>query len=508
MKFRKFSEEQISALKKYYPLGDWDSLFKYFPNQKKANIKGLARRLDVKRDFSDAVSNTDYTGEKRNLLTAICFDHKEKNTVYWKCKCECGNETVIPIYSFLNGSIKSCGCLRHRPAVNAKDFTGQRFGMLTAIEKLAKYKNGETYYRCLCDCGNEKIVYSGNLSSGHTVSCGHSNHKRTEFWKVKHPLDEDTRTYTVYRHISPNGKSYIGITKQEDIEKRFLKGNGYNSQPVFWRAIQKYGWDSFRHEVLEENLTEKEACEKEIYYINEVYHSLAPNGYNTSEGGDSGSDHSKPVIQYYKGEPVNFFESISDASKKLRVAQYTIRSHIGEDKSIGGYYFEQMNSIYKYDIPADLYLMVNENHYDISKVVAKELSAITIKRNLKGSKPVNKYDLEGHYICTFPSIASACESIDGSKSNAVCAAVNPNRQGDIAYGYLWRYDTGDHSDISPHRYKKKRSVLQIDAETGDIINEYPSISVAARSLKTGNNQIAEACRGERETLKGCKWRFK
>ena len=47
--------------------------------------------------------------------------------------------------------------------------------------------------------------------------------------------------------------------------------------------------------------------------------------------------------------------------------------------------------------------------------------------------------MEGHYICTFPSIASACESIDGSKSNAVCAAVNPNRQGDIAYDYQWKY---------------------------------------------------------------------
>lgn len=83
--------------------------------------------------------------------------------------------------------------------------------------------------------------------------------------------------------------------------------------------------------------------------------------------------------------------------------------------------------------------------------------------------------MEGHYICTFPSIASACESIDGSKSNAVCAAVNPNRQGDIAYGYQWKYDTGDHSDIKPYKYKVKKTVLQIDISTNEIINEYPSI---------------------------------
>ena len=35
MMSRKFSEKQIQILKEYYPKGDWDMIFKYFPNQKK-----------------------------------------------------------------------------------------------------------------------------------------------------------------------------------------------------------------------------------------------------------------------------------------------------------------------------------------------------------------------------------------------------------------------------------------------------------------------------------------
>lgn len=84
------------------------------------------------------------------------------------------------------------------------------------------------------------------------------------------------------------------MTKQEP-ERRFQKGAGYKTQEAFYRAIEKYGWDSFKHEILEKGLTEKEACEKEAYYISEVYNSFAPNGYNSREGGIHGRSIFMPV---------------------------------------------------------------------------------------------------------------------------------------------------------------------------------------------------------------------
>ncbi len=53
----------------------------------------------------------------------------------------------------------------------AKDYTGQKFNRLKAIERIAE-KNKPTKYRCVCDCGNEVMVGVSSLSGGSTKSCG------------------------------------------------------------------------------------------------------------------------------------------------------------------------------------------------------------------------------------------------------------------------------------------------------------------------------------------------
>lgn len=52
------------------------------------------------------------------------------------------------------------------------DLRGERFGKLTVVEAVGKAKNGATLWRCKCDCGKESIVQGGNLRNGHTASCG------------------------------------------------------------------------------------------------------------------------------------------------------------------------------------------------------------------------------------------------------------------------------------------------------------------------------------------------
>ena len=502
----KYTKEDIEIIKKYYPIGDWDTLFKHFPNSNKVAIKGYANKHGIYRKIDNQLSYQDITGKKYNMLTAISFDHKKNNTVFWKCKCDCGNVTVVDIYALVKGTTKSCGCLRHKMAVNAKDFTGMKFGLLTAVERLSKYKKGETYYRCNCECGKtDVIVKSGNLRSGHTISCGTHNHKRIEYKVIKDQLDDNKNNYSVYRHIAPNGKSYIGITKQ-DPERRFQNGYGYKTQPAFWRAINKYGWENFKHKVLETGLTEKKASEKEQYYINDVYHSLVPRGYNTSEGGTTGSKNMKPVIQYYKNNPVNFFESISDATKLLNIAQKTIRDH-NKGNPIYDYYFEQLPSINSYNIPLEYYELVNESHYNLKEVVADYSSNITINRNISLANKINKYSLDGKYICTYSHYDQIRKDLNRKNIEGIRAAVNPNRQGDAAYGFMWRYDAGDHANIKPIQYKYKLSVQQIDINTNSIINEFPSIAAASRFMKCGINSISKACKCN-TIFKGYKWKVK
>jgi group I intron endonuclease len=90
----------------------------------------------------------------------------------------------------------------------------------------------------------------------------------------------------VYLHENRvNGKKYIGITCQRP-ERRWNNGNGYAKNRHFSTAIQKYGWHSFRHEILYTDLSQTEAERIEIELI-EFYQTRDPyKGYNLTAGGD------------------------------------------------------------------------------------------------------------------------------------------------------------------------------------------------------------------------------
>ena len=52
------------------------------------------------------------------------------------------------------------------------DRTGQVFGKLTALEQVGRDALKKVLWRCKCECGNETIVPSGSLATGNTTSCG------------------------------------------------------------------------------------------------------------------------------------------------------------------------------------------------------------------------------------------------------------------------------------------------------------------------------------------------
>ena len=91
--------------------------------------------------------------------------------------------------------------------------------------------------------------------------------------------------YVVYTHISPNNKRYIGITSLNP-NKRWKNGKGYKTQPYFWRAINKYGWDNFEHIIIAKRLDEETAKWLEIELIREWNTTNKKYGYNQTLGGD------------------------------------------------------------------------------------------------------------------------------------------------------------------------------------------------------------------------------
>lgn len=118
--------------------------------------------------------------------------------------------------------------------------------------------------------------------------------------------------YSVYMHTCPNGKVYIGITKQNPKYRWGKNGNKYNNNRHFYNAILKYGWDNIKHEIVCENLTPDEAYTKEQELIVKYKSNKREYGYNNSTGGESGAsgcrwneESRKAFSKFMIGKPSN-----------------------------------------------------------------------------------------------------------------------------------------------------------------------------------------------------------
>lgn len=103
-------------------------------------------------------------------------------------------------------------------------------------------------------------------------------------------------TYSVYLHIFPNDKKYVGITSKKPLHRWGSHGQGYKRQSLIWNAICKYGWDNITHIILYTNKTEEEAfqIEKDLIWL---FNTKSPNGYNIDDGGKGVSERQRVAIK-------------------------------------------------------------------------------------------------------------------------------------------------------------------------------------------------------------------
>ena len=84
---------------------------------------------------------TDISGQKFGRLTALYHTDKrsKKGSVFWHCRCDCGNELEVTEDGLLHGNYKSCGCLRQEIW---KELPGQLHMVDgTCVEMLEKRKH-------------------------------------------------------------------------------------------------------------------------------------------------------------------------------------------------------------------------------------------------------------------------------------------------------------------------------------------------------------------------------
>ena len=96
------------------------------------------------------------------------------------------------------------------------DLTGKRFGRLTVIERMPNNENNKVVWKCKCDCGNETVVIGSLLNTGRTKSCGCLTRESTIERSTKHGLRRTklygTRCNMINRCTNPHDKvfSYYG----------------------------------------------------------------------------------------------------------------------------------------------------------------------------------------------------------------------------------------------------------------------------------------------------------
>lgn len=214
--------------------------------------------------------------------------------------------------------------------------------------------------------------------------------------------------YCVYRHTAPNGKMYVGITKDKP-EHRWSNGNGYKRQPLFFNAINKYGWENFKHEILLENLTKEEASMAEKIFIGYWNLNDTNNGYNIASGGANFWEHSEITKQ-----------KLSESHKGKNNPMYGIR---GKDAPMYGRHHTE----YAKEINRLAHL--GKKHTAESK---RKMSEKRKDANSPNKKPV--YCVELNRI--FWGAKEAWMEL-GINRSSICAVCKGQRK--LAGGYHWRY---------------------------------------------------------------------
>lgn len=253
--------------------------------------------------------------------------------------------------------------------------------------------------------------------------------------------------YKVYMHVSPSGKKYVGITCQP-VCQRWRNGKGYARNEHFYRAIKKYGWNSFKHIILHDGLSEEAACKIEKELVEKLNLTNPKNGYNLHTGG----------LHHTISEETR--EKISKSRKGIAAGA--------------------KNPFY-------------EKHH-------------TEETLEKIRKPIECYDLDGNYITTYKSLLDAAADVSGDCSIIAKSCKKKNTQ---CYGFQWKYEGGNKNISSYKRTAHNRRAVNQYTLDGIFIRQYESLQDAGKEYgsKNSDKTIGQCCFGRQKMAYGFLWEY-
>ena len=239
------------------------------------------------------------------------------------------------------------------------------------------------------------------------------------------------KTFSVYMHIFPNGKRYIGITSQKPIEKRWYStGAGSRKCPKMWQAIQKYGWKNVEHIVLYEGLPKGLAEAIEIQLIRE-YDSIK-NGYNIENGGNVTGSHSEETKA--KISSANKGRIVSEETKaKMRL---TNKDRIGEKNAFfGRHHTDEVKKQHSLFMQGNQYNKGHHHSEEFKEWKSKQMQEAYKDGNNPRCKRVVMIKPNGSQE-VFWSMRKAAE-VAGVSPSKMCNCIAQNT---VINGCRWRYE--------------------------------------------------------------------
>ena len=128
-----------------------------------------------------------------------------------------------------------------------------------------------------------------------------------------------------------NGKIYVGQHKADEFEPDFYIGSG----TLFRRAVEKYGSENFKNELLCECFSQKDMDEKEMFWISELNTLDSSIGYNLTKGGFGGAsprteDTKNKIAEYNTGKTL-----VNDGVICFRIKQSDLKEYLKLGYSYG-----------------------------------------------------------------------------------------------------------------------------------------------------------------------------
>lgn len=295
---------------------------------------------------------------------------------------------------------------------------------------------------------------------------------------------QEEKKHTVYKHVSPEGKIYVGCTSQK-LNHRFGKnGNGYKFHKQLYSDIEKYGWDNFKHEIVASGLNEDDAysLEKELIHSQ---HSMDPTkSYNIATGGKG--------VTGLSGEKHPMYGKRHTEESRRKMREASIGRSISEETR------RKISESNKGRVPSE---------YQLSRIIESNRNRIVTEESKQKNREAHlgrRHTEESRRKMSESRMGHPVSEETRRKLSIANTGKHPSEETliKLSISHMGKHPSEETLEKMRKSSPNKKRTMCI--ETGII---YESASEAGRINGLLSKRISDACNGVSKTSGGYHWKY-